>query len=208
MIDGKYHFEGRDKNGRKIIIDISRECGGACYEVMALYTNGNEIASGIYYNLDAAERAYNNMITLYALRDDENPPLKGKYATLRDDLRAALKIAEEAAAAVEDSGTCNMDAAAIRLPRWRESLVEQAAEEAGTGCFKWESFAHRRTSLQARDRGGGNDKGACAARLRHIQLSADGLKEGLYHVDGRTGRQHLYGLPYQSRPLAAGLSDL
>lgn len=127
MIDNKYHFEGRDKNGRKIIIDISRECGGACYEVVALYTNGNEIASGIYYNLDAAERAYNNMITLYALRDGENPPLKGKYAKLRDDYAAALAAGLEAAENKHDGGTCNFDSPALHLPRWNESLIEQAA---------------------------------------------------------------------------------
>lgn len=136
MIDNKYHFEGRDKNGRKIIIDISRECGGACYEVMALYTNGNEIASGIYYNLDAAERAYNNMITLYALRDGENPPLKGKYAKLRDDLRAAYAETEYIET-TEDGGTCNFDAPVLHLDRWNAAKIEQAAEEAGGGAFKW-----------------------------------------------------------------------
>ena len=138
MIDSKYHFEGRDKSGKPIIIDIA-DIGGR-YEVMALRLNGSEIACGVYRDLTDAIHAYDNMKILYALREGEDAPLTGKYAKLRDDLNAALEAAKQAALDVDDGGTCNLDAAALSLPRWRKSLVEQAAKEAGTGCFSWQSF--------------------------------------------------------------------
>lgn len=66
------------------------------------------------------------------------PPLAGKYAKLRDDLRAALEIGRAAQAAnPEDGGTCNFDAPALYLPRWKAELVEQAAQEAEGRCWKW-----------------------------------------------------------------------
>jgi len=136
MIDNKYHFDGRDKNGKPIIIDIADLSGYGDYEVMAMRQNGEEIACAVYKSLDAAERAYHNMITLYALRDGENPPLKGKYAKLRDDLKAAL---EETAylETTDDGGTCNFDSPVLELPRWDADKVIQAAEEAGSSTFKW-----------------------------------------------------------------------
>ena len=140
MINGEYHYNGVDKDGYAIIIDIADLTGYGDYEVMAMRNKGAEIACECYQTLDEAVKSYNAMIDRYALKYGENPPLKGKYAKLRDDLKAALAVAEQAGAEVDDSGTCNMDAASLALPRWREAIVEQAAEEAGTGCFKWESF--------------------------------------------------------------------
>lgn len=69
--------------------------------------------------------------------DAEILQLSGKYACLRDDLRAAAETARQAAAQVHDGGTCNLDAPSIYLPRWKASLVEEAARQAGCGCFRW-----------------------------------------------------------------------
>lgn len=63
--------------------------------------------------------------------------LTGKYAKLRDDIREALlkgEIAEEVSG--DDIGTCNFDSPILYLPRWKKELVEQAAKEAGTRCWK------------------------------------------------------------------------
>lgn len=82
--------------------------------------------------------------------------LTGRYAKLRDDLKTALGIGR-AAQIGEDGGTCNFDATAIYLPRWKADLVKQAAKEAGTDCFEWE-FGRRKfvflpdSNAQANDR--------------------------------------------------------
>ena len=66
----------------------------------------------------------------------EQKPLTGKYAKLAEDLRVALATGRAAEIEnPEDGGTCNFDSPAIYLPKWRKSLVEQAAREAGCGCF-------------------------------------------------------------------------
>ena len=66
--------------------------------------------------------------------------LTGKYAQLRDAIREAV-LKGEVAEEVEwrergDGGTCNFDSPVIYLPRWKKELVEQAAKEAGTRCWK------------------------------------------------------------------------
>lgn len=149
MIGTRYHFEGKDKQGKPIIIDLANldSIDGRMrvypYELMIMRPNGTEIAYSTHRTLAEAAKAYENSITLYALKEGENAPLKGKYAKLRDDLKAALAVAEQSAENVEDSGTCNMDACAVYLPRWRASLVEQAAQKAGTGCGDWTLFGKK-----------------------------------------------------------------
>lgn len=146
MIDNRYHFEGKDKQGKAIVIDLAdlnsldRMSRAYPYELMVMRPHGAEIASSIYNNLADAEQAYNNAVTLYTLKEGENPPLKGKYAKLKADLAEALKIGRQAAEGHDDGGTCNLDSPALALPRWQEALVEQAAKEAGTHCFKWKLY--------------------------------------------------------------------
>lgn len=134
MIDGKFRAEGFHKC-RKVIVDLANVAGK--YEVGAFTEDWGELAIETYTDLDKAIDAYNKMASIYILTDTR--PLKGRYATLRDDLKKALATGREAEAKnPEDGGTCNFDSAAIYLPRWRESMVEQAAKEAETSCFKWE----------------------------------------------------------------------
>lgn len=70
------------------------------------------------------------------MKQNTDAPLTGKYAKLRDDIRAALE-ATEWAEQTEDGGTCNLDAPVLSLPRWNESLVKRAAAEAGGFAYKW-----------------------------------------------------------------------
>lgn len=69
--------------------------------------------------------------------------LTGKYAKLRDAIQTALmqgEIAEEVVYRQHgDGGTCNVDSPTLYLPRWKEELVERAAREAGTHCWKLSS---------------------------------------------------------------------
>lgn len=128
--------------GKRVVLDAALLAPGE-YETMLLYrASGAEIAS---YS-DATEgEALRHFEALRAahLPDRERKaaqPLAGKYAKLRDDLRAALAIGLEAAAKVEDGGTCCFDAPALRLPRWSADMVERACKEAGGGCFDWNPF--------------------------------------------------------------------
>lgn len=61
------------------------------------------------------------------------------YEKLTADVRKAMKAGEQAAAAVNDRGTCNMDGVVLRLPRLREQRVVDALSQAGvytnkSGC--------------------------------------------------------------------------
>lgn len=136
MINNNYHFEDK-----RVIIDIAEISSGR-YEIMKLRaSDGEELESYTTYDFDVAVNVYNRM-----LKEHQNyiKPLSGKYAKLRDDLKTALSAASDAARFVDDSGTCNLDAASLLLPRWSEKLVTQAAKEAGTSMFTWSAFGGKR----------------------------------------------------------------
>ena len=99
--------------------------------------------------------------------------LPGKYARLRDDLRAALEAGRAAEAAdPEDGGTCNFDAAALSLPRWSADLIRQAAQEAGTGCFSWDCYGKRLWVIGPDTRAQGNARSRNAeAMVRALQAA-------------------------------------
>ena len=139
MINGKYHFEDK-----RVVIDIANISRGdlPLYEIMKMNARtGEELESYRVFDLAVAENVYNRMVKEYT---ETVPPLTGKYAKLRDDLVTALAAASSAAVSVEDTGTCNLDAASLLLPRWNENLVRQAAKEAGTSAFSWSAFGGKR----------------------------------------------------------------
>lgn len=136
MINGKYHYEDK-----QVVIDAAY-IGNGRIEVMKFRKrDGEELDSFTTYDLSVAENIYNKMVKEHTKQE---APLTGKYAKLRDDLKAAIAAGYTAAAAVEDTGTCNLDAASLSLPRWNQKLVEQAAKEAGTSCFSWHLFGSKR----------------------------------------------------------------
>lgn len=135
------HYAGPDQTGAHIIIDAA-EIAPGLFEVAAIRICGAELAMESAYSLNDARRVYNQFYDRYVTKATEKAPapLTGKYAKLRDDLRSVYKIGLEAAAQVNDGGTCNMDAPALRLTRWNSAKVEQACREAGGHCFKWSCF--------------------------------------------------------------------
>lgn len=151
MINGMYHKEMK-YHGKPIIVDAC-ELESGYYEVMAMYSGGKEIQSVKVDNLDDAEKMFNTMRFKY--EHQEEAELKGIYAKLRDDLIKAVK-AGKAADVGEDDGTCNFDAPSIKLPRAKEKLVQQAAKEAGTSCFKWELYGGARYVFTPPTRAQGN----------------------------------------------------
>lgn len=60
-----------------------------------------------------------------------------KYAKLRDDLAAAVRVGMEAEAGEKDCGSCNFDAPSLYLPRWLSNEIKQAARLAGTRAEEW-----------------------------------------------------------------------
>lgn len=125
-------------NGRRVILDTCELAQGK-YETMFLYPNGHEIACRTARTEADAIADFDELLTAYPA--DTKPaapkPLTGKYAKLRDDLIKAHAIALDAAAQVEDGGTCNLDAPSLLLPRWQSAKVKQACEEAGGDYFRW-----------------------------------------------------------------------
>lgn len=148
MINGNFHTE-KTFAGHKIIIDIAdiKSMGYPVnYEVMAMRNGGVEIESHTTNDLDEAIKYYNMLCAKYTDKPQEKPkskPLTGKYAQLCIDLKKAL-AAGKAAEGDDDGGTCNLDACGVKLPRWKESLVRQAAKEAGTGVFVWDLWGSKR----------------------------------------------------------------
>ena len=58
-------------------------------------------------------------------------PASFDFAKLTADVSAALKAGREAAAAVSDGGSCNLDGVHLAIPRQREAKVVAALEDAG-----------------------------------------------------------------------------
>lgn len=166
------HYCGPDSAGRPIIVDAAEITAGH-FEVAAFWGNGDEIESDEVEDIDTARRLYSELLhklTAPKPQQAAAKPLTGKYAKLRDDLKAALA----AGRAVEDDdpedgGACNFDAASLLLPRWKEALVEQAAEEAGTGCFTWSLFGKKRFVFRP------NTNGQANARSRNAEAMTDAL---------------------------------
>lgn len=141
-------------DGRRVILDASEFSSGH-FEIMLLrYSDGKGIAEASARTEEEALKQYANIRSAHVpdseRHDADSTPLSGKYAKLRDDIRRAVQIGLEAAAQVEDSGTCNMDAAALFLLRWKEALVEQACKEADCGCFTWRPFGAKYFVICAR----------------------------------------------------------
>ena len=125
-------------NGRRVILDTCELTPGK-YETVLLYPNGHEIDCRTARTEADAIADFDELLTAYPA--DTKPaapkPLTGKYAKLRDDLIKAHAIALDAAAQVEDGGTCNLDAPSLLLPRWQSAKVKQACVEAGGDYFRW-----------------------------------------------------------------------
>lgn len=126
------------RNGRRVILDTC-ELAANRYETMLMYPDGQEITYRTASTETDALRDFEVILAAYpADKKPEAPkPLTGKYAKLRDDLIKARAIALDAAALVEDGGTCNLDAPSLLLPRWQSAKVKQACEEAGGDYFRW-----------------------------------------------------------------------
>lgn len=132
--------------GRRVILDTC-ELFPNCYETMLMLSSTGYEYDSANTTTEAEALAAHEAIRAAHLPDCEQPkpaapkPLTGKYAKLRDDLKKALAAGRAAEAAnPDDGGTCNFDSPSIRLYRWNRAKVEQAAKEAGSGCFTWNLF--------------------------------------------------------------------
>lgn len=163
MINKRFHTELKH-GSKQIVVDVCYIDG--VFETMALDLDGNALDEFRSEDFDAAVAAYNEMVARYS-----KPELTGKYAKLRDDLRAALRVGRMAEAQnPEDGGTCNFDSASIALPRWAAAKVEQAAKEAGTSCWKWSLYGNARFVFSP------NTNGHANARSRNAEAMAEALR--------------------------------
>ncbi len=123
-------------DGRRAILDTCELAPGK-FETMLMHKDGTEIECRINCTEAGALSDFAAIYTAHPQKSDKPKPLTGKYAKLRDDLVKARAIALDAAAQVEDGGTCNLDAPSLLLPRWQSAKVKQACEEAGGDSFRW-----------------------------------------------------------------------
>lgn len=98
----------------------------------------------------------------------QNSKLTGKYAKLRDDLKAALEQTAHIEQDEDDGGTCNFDSPSLRLPRWNGKLIEQAAKEAGSSAFKWDLYGNIRWVFNPCSSGQGNRRSRRAEAITKV----------------------------------------
>ena len=172
------HYTGPGRHGNQITIDAA-ELSPGIFEVVALRADGLEMDSVTASNLIEARDNYHKFMRKYVAPEPKRviSPLTGKYAQLREDLKKALEAGRAAEDAdPEDGGTCNHDSASICLPRWIAAKVEQAAKEAGTGCFTWNLYCSRRFVFTPNTRAQGNARSrnaeAMTAALRSMGYDA------------------------------------
>lgn len=123
-------------NGRRAILDTCELAPGK-FKTMLMRKNGTEIDCRISYTEADAYADFAALYSAHPQKPAAPKPLTGKYAKLRDDLIKARAIALDAAAQVDDGGTCNLDAPSLLLPRWQSAKVKQACKEAGGDYFRW-----------------------------------------------------------------------
>lgn len=165
--------------GRRVILDTARLAPGEYETMLFRSSDGLEIDSATAATEAEALAQYARIRAAYP-PDAERPApaqLTGKYAKLRDDLKIALAEGRAVETAnPEDGGTCNFDSPALDLPRWNAVKVQQAAKEAGSGCFIWSLFGSRRFVFTPSTRAQGNARSrnaeAVTAALRRMGYTA------------------------------------
>jgi len=140
--------------GRNIILDASY-IDNDTIEIMCMDAEDStkEYECKRTNDPDEAERIYGSI--RYSYSDQPHKKLSGKYAKLRDDLIKVLEIGRQHDQG-EDGGTCNFDAPSIVGNGWRESMVKQAAKEAGTTVRKWKLYSDTRWVFGVPTMGQGN----------------------------------------------------
>lgn len=125
---------GAGKN--RLIIDTAQLESGK-YETITMKPGGYEVDSRATWHLEEARD--NHALFLRRFRAEENKYWPAKMYKLVTALREA-RVAAYAHDSDPDDGTCNFDAPAVDLPRWREADVEACAEAAGLRCHGWTLF--------------------------------------------------------------------
>lgn len=161
--------------GKKLIINLA-DLGGV-YETIAMRPDGTDLDMGRFTALNDAIDHYHKLVKRYS--ESTEKPLTGRYAKLRDDLKKALAIGVQAERDnPEDGGTCNLDAVAIDLYRWKGALVEQAAKEAGTRCFDWYLYGRKRGMVFAPQ-----TNSQANARSRNVEAMGLALRDMGYDTE-------------------------
>lgn len=148
--------------------------GSKPYETMALRPGGAELEAVRSATREEAEQAHRLMLAKYTApapkKDAPKAPSKltGKYAKLRDDLKAALEQTAHIEQDEDDGGTCNFDSPSLRLPRWNGKLIEQAAKEAGSSAFKWDLYGNIRWVFNPCSSGQGNRRSRRAEAITKV----------------------------------------
>lgn len=105
--------------------------------------------------------------------------LTGHYQKLAEDLRTAVAYGLKHAG-TDDGGTSNFDAPTLHLPGWNRKMVEQAAKQAGTGCFVWEACSKDCYVFSVPGVGQGYTRTNAAEAMRDY-LAGKGYDAGMYY---------------------------
>lgn len=167
--------------GKPLIIDTTTipYNGAIIHETMALRKGGEDLDT--YRTASEEEARENHALLMDKYSGHENAPLTGKYAKLRDDLIAAYAETEYLEQ-TEDGGTCNFDAPVLRLDRWNAKKIKQAAEEAGSGAFRWTVGKTMLGWVFATKSSGQANRRTRRAEAISEALKAKGYDAGMYYA--------------------------
>ena len=163
---------GRGKN--RILVSAA-QLAQSVYEVAALRPNGDELELVRVSSALEARAVFAQMQQRFgpvAERASETPAMRRLIAALLRATDAARLAAAENGG--EDGGTCNFDAPALELPRWREADIQYCARAAGTTAFAWRIFGKRLWVFGVPLGGQGNRRSRQAEAIVE-SLAADGF---------------------------------
>lgn len=131
-------------SGKKAVIISSTQIEPGLFEIMTMTRDGEEIESYRTRRRGDVIAVYAQMVERYA----ENASAR-RITPKMQELIDALKLACNAAHAAreendEDGGTCNFDAPALNLPRWKRADIEACAKAAGLIVRDWKPYGMRR----------------------------------------------------------------
>ena len=174
-LDSDLHSE-MTYRGRRIIID-GCHIDNDTIEIMVMDEENPEIEYECVRTTDTQE-AWNIFQDFRNKYDcQKHQKLSGMYEKLREDLKKAVEIGKQHDFG-EDGGPCNFDAPSIVGNGWLESMVKQAAKEAGTTASKFRIYRNTQWVIGVPTMGQANRR----TRVAYAMLQA--LKEMGYETVG------------------------
>jgi hypothetical protein len=109
--------------------------------------------------------------------------MDAKYSKLAEDCAKAKELALQAAAKVDDGGTCNFDSVFMKLPRWNESQTLDALKAGGLSGYKTKWLGSQGFLVSPPRVGQANKRTTAMEAMKHFFEAAGYAVHGYYQMD-------------------------